>query len=157
MEPRSSLAANPYSISEVITIVFKAVFGPRGEHLSPAFSYGDKPLPQSWCGGMGGTLPTIHGHLALIRHTMTSQWYVHDHTTTFVPLMQRLTGHFFIKNMLANTVKVSQRSNTLQLPFLVLPDHQICLNREYPESFGILKLATPVVERTRDKVTANME
>ncbi|PRD30834.1 UNVERIFIED_CONTAM: hypothetical protein NCL1_25221 [Trichonephila clavipes] len=68
---------------------------------------------------------------------------------------------FFNKTMLGLTRERCQKTvSALLLPFLGLPDPQICLPRfarAYLGLFGTASWASLEFERTRGKVTANME
>ncbi|GFS83693.1 uncharacterized protein TNCV_610411 [Trichonephila clavipes] len=64
---------------------------------------------------------------------------------------------FFNKTMLGLTRQECHKTvSALLLPFLGLPDPQICSNRAYMGLFLTARW-TSHVERTRGKVTANME
>ncbi|GFX20133.1 uncharacterized protein TNCV_1436931 [Trichonephila clavipes] len=60
---------------------------------------------------------------------MTAQRYVHDILQPHVlPLMQRLPGAIFKQdNARPHTVRMSQETSSLLLPFLGLPNLKICL------------------------------
>ncbi|GFU53543.1 uncharacterized protein TNCV_3169671 [Trichonephila clavipes] len=76
-----------------------------------------------------------------------------------MPHMQRLPGVIFQNNARPHTARVSQDCHktvsALLLPFLGLPDLQICLQSSI--SFGTASWASHEFERTRGKATANME
>ncbi|GFV81525.1 uncharacterized protein TNCV_52491 [Trichonephila clavipes] len=91
---------------------------------------------------------------------MTAQLYVHDILQPHVlPLIRRLPGAIFQQdNAWPHTARVSQ--NCLQhcyYPSLACLIHRFVSNRVYLGSFGTASWASHEFERTRCKVTANME
>ncbi|GFX84090.1 transposable element Tcb1 transposase [Trichonephila clavipes] len=98
--------------------------------------------------------------LVLIRGTMTTQRYVHDILLPHVlPLMQRLLGAIFsTRHCSASHCKaVTRRSSHCYYPSLACPIPRFVSNRAYLGSFGMAIRAYHEFERTRGKVTANME
>ncbi|GFU32041.1 uncharacterized protein TNCV_186911 [Trichonephila clavipes] len=78
----------------------------------------------------GAIAYNIRSPLVLIRGTIAAQWYVHDILQPHVlPLMPRLSGAIFQhKKMLDLTRQRCYKTvSALLLPFLRLPDAQICL------------------------------
>ncbi|GFW04126.1 transposable element Tcb2 transposase [Trichonephila clavipes] len=92
----------------------------------------------------------------LIHGTMTAQRYVHDILQPHaLPFMQRLRGNLFQQdNARPHTARVSQ---DCLLSVTTLPWSQFVSNRAYLGSFGTASWASHEFERTRGKVTANME
>ncbi|GFT57938.1 uncharacterized protein TNCV_2768461 [Trichonephila clavipes] len=91
---------------------------------------------------------------------MTAQRYVHDILQPHVlPLMQRLPGAIFQQdNARPHTVKVSQDlSPYCYYPSLACLIPRFVSNGAYLGSFGTASWASHECERTRGKVTANME
>ncbi|GFV51020.1 transposable element Tcb1 transposase [Trichonephila clavipes] len=99
----------------------------------------------------------LNSAFALQRHTApTAVVYVHDYLQSHVlPPMQRLPGAIFKQdNARPHTARVSQdclRTVT------TLPCPRFVSNRAYVRSFGMVSWASHEFERTRGKVTANME
>ncbi|GFY33785.1 transposable element Tcb1 transposase [Trichonephila clavipes] len=87
---------------------------------------------------------------------MTAQRYVHDILQPHVlPLMQRLPGAIFQQDRAwPHTARMSQ---DCYYPSLACPIPRFVSKRAYPGSFGSASWASHVFERTRGKVTANME
>ncbi|GFY13918.1 transposable element Tcb1 transposase [Trichonephila clavipes] len=94
--------------------------------------------------------------LVLIRGTMTAQRYVHDILQPHVlPLMQRLPAAIFEQdNTWPTTARVSQDCSYPSLP---CPISRFVSNRAYLGSFGTASWVSHEFERTRGKITANME
>ncbi|GFY22870.1 uncharacterized protein TNCV_2181311 [Trichonephila clavipes] len=87
---------------------------------------------------------------------MTAQKYVHDILQPLVlQLMQRLPGVIFQQDYAwPHTARVSQ---DCYYPSLPCPISRLVTNRAYLRSFGTTSWASYEFERTRGKVTANME
>ncbi|GFT30715.1 uncharacterized protein TNCV_759121 [Trichonephila clavipes] len=85
--------------------------------------------------------------LVLIRVTMTVQRYVHDILQPHMyPLMQQLPEAIFQQdNARPHTARVSKTVSALLLPFLSLPDPQICLQSSISETFWDVELGIPRV------------
>ncbi|GFW31012.1 transposable element Tcb2 transposase [Trichonephila clavipes] len=101
-----------------------------GKRLNPAFALQRHTTPTAAVMVWGEIACNIRSPLVLIRGTMTAQWYVHDILHPDVlSLMQRLPGAIFQQdNARSHTERVSQDCPcALLLPFLGLPDPQICL------------------------------
>ncbi|GFW58435.1 transposable element Tcb1 transposase [Trichonephila clavipes] len=94
--------------------------------------------------------------LVLIRGTMAAQRYAHGILSPHVlPLMQRPSGAIFNKTMLGLIRQGCHKTiYVLLLPILGLYDSQICLQSSIS---GAASWASNEFERTRCKVTANME
>ncbi|GFV34649.1 transposable element Tcb2 transposase [Trichonephila clavipes] len=127
------------------------VWRPHAECLNPAFALQRHIAPAA--------SEMVWGAIAYntwsLRGNMTTQWYVHDILQPHVlPLMQRLTQKpFFNKTMLGLTRQGCHKTvSTLLLLFLGLRDSQIRL-----QSFEMASCASHGFERTRGKLTANME
>ncbi|GFX34439.1 uncharacterized protein TNCV_3656771 [Trichonephila clavipes] len=90
---------------------------------------------------------------------MPAQWYVHDILQPHVlSLMQRLPGAIFKQdNARRHTARVLQNclGTATTLPFCRIPS--FFQNLAYLGSFGMESWASHEFERTRGKVTANME
>ncbi|GFV10348.1 transposable element Tcb1 transposase [Trichonephila clavipes] len=99
--------------------------------------------------------------LVLINGSMTAQQYIHDILQSHVlPLMQRLPGVIFQQdNARPHTARVSHKTvSALLLPFFGLSDPQICLQSSISGIlWGTVSWASHEFQRTRGKVTANME
>ncbi|GFV38737.1 transposable element Tcb1 transposase [Trichonephila clavipes] len=90
---------------------------------------------------------------------MTAQRYVHDILEPHVlPLIQRLLGAIFRQdNARPHTARMSQLSQHCYYPSLPCPIPRFVSNRAYLGSFGMASWASHEFERTKGKVTANME
>ncbi|GFX68240.1 transposable element Tcb1 transposase [Trichonephila clavipes] len=124
--------------------------------------YSDIPLPQmlQWYGG--AIAYNTRSLVVFIRGIVTAQRYDHDILQPHVfPLMQRLSGSIFYKKMLGLTRQGCHKNvSALLLPFLGLPDPQIprpCLQSSISGIIWDDEVASYEFERTRGKVTANME
>ncbi|GFS79692.1 transposable element Tcb1 transposase [Trichonephila clavipes] len=92
--------------------------------------------------------------LVLICGTITAQRYVHDILQSHVlPHIQWLRGAIFQQD----NARPHKTVSALLLPFLGLPNLRFVSNRAYLGSFGTASWASHEFERTRRKVTANME
>ncbi|GFV99609.1 uncharacterized protein TNCV_5079711 [Trichonephila clavipes] len=91
---------------------------------------------------------------------MAAQGYIHDILQTHVlPLTQQLPGAiFFQDSVLPHTARVSQDClrTVTTFPFSC-PIPRFVFNRVYLGSFGTANWAYHEFERTRGKITANME
>ncbi|GFS64559.1 transposable element Tcb1 transposase [Trichonephila clavipes] len=98
--------------------------------------------------------------LVLICGTMTVQRYIHAILQPQVlPLMQRLPGVVFQQNNARpHTARASQDClRTISTFSLDCPIPRFVSSRAYLGSFGTASWASPEFERTRGKVTGNME
>ncbi|GFT03291.1 transposable element Tcb1 transposase [Trichonephila clavipes] len=98
--------------------------------------------------------------LILIHGSMTAQRYVHDILQPHVlPLMQRLPGAIFQQdNARPHMTRVSQDCLcTVTTLSLACSIPRFVFHRAYLESYGTASWASHKFERTRGKVTANME
>ncbi|GFY07977.1 uncharacterized protein TNCV_2580091 [Trichonephila clavipes] len=105
------------------------VWRPHGERLNPAFALQRRTTPTADVMVWGVIAYNIRLSLVLIRSTMTAQRYVHDIMQPHVlPLMQWLPGSIFQCN---NAQPLRQGCHktvfALLLPFIDLPESQICL------------------------------
>ncbi|GFW41975.1 transposable element Tcb1 transposase [Trichonephila clavipes] len=132
------------------------VWRPRGEHFHPAFALQRHTAPTAGVMVWGAIFYSTQSPLVLILGTMTVQLYVHD---ILQPLMQWLPGTISQKdNAQPHTAKVSQkRSPHCYYSSLACPIPRCVSNRAYQGSFGTASWASHEFERTRGKVTANME
>ncbi|GFW06109.1 transposable element Tcb2 transposase [Trichonephila clavipes] len=96
--------------------------------------------------------------LVLIHGTITAQRYVHDILQPHaLPLMQRLPGKIFQQdNARPHTASVSQDCLRTATTF-ACPIPRFVFLRAYLGSFGMASWASHEFERTRGKVTANVE
>ncbi|GFV53429.1 uncharacterized protein TNCV_2205651 [Trichonephila clavipes] len=87
---------------------------------------------------------------------MTAQRFVHDILQPHVlPLMQRLPGAIFNKTIFGLRRQGCHKTvSALLVPFLGPPDPQICLQLSISRTASWV---SHVFERTRGKVTGNME
>ncbi|GFV57014.1 transposable element Tcb2 transposase [Trichonephila clavipes] len=100
---------------------------PLGERLNSAFALQRHTAPTA--GVIVWSAITYNTRLLLLltRDTKAAQWYVHDILKPHVlPLMQRLPGAIF-KQCFFSYGKGFTRDSTQLLPFLGLPDLQICV------------------------------
>ncbi|GFU99078.1 uncharacterized protein TNCV_1227921 [Trichonephila clavipes] len=101
------------------------VWRPLGEHLNPAFALQLHTVPTAGVMVWGAIAYNTRSPLVLICGTMTAQRYVHTILQPLVlPFMQRLPGALFQQD---NALSRHNTLSTLLLPFLGLPDFQICL------------------------------
>ncbi|GFW16472.1 glucose dehydrogenase [Trichonephila clavipes] len=109
----------------------------HGERLNPAFALHRHTSPTAGVMVWGVIAYSTRSSLVLIRGTMTAQRYVHDILQPhMLPRMQRLPGTLFQQdNARPHIARVSQVWLHTVLPFLGLPDPQICLQ---PSISGIL-------------------
>ncbi|GFX45715.1 transposable element Tcb1 transposase [Trichonephila clavipes] len=134
---------------------------PPGECLNPVFSL--QRHTSSTVGGMAWSVIAYNTQspLVLIRGAMTAQRYVHDILKPHVlPLMQRLPGVIFQQdNARPHTAMVSQDclSPHCNYSFFDCPIPRLVSNPAYLGSFGMVSCALHKFERTRGKVTGNME
>ncbi|PRD25954.1 UNVERIFIED_CONTAM: Transposable element Tcb2 transposase [Trichonephila clavipes] len=134
------------------------VWRPRGERLNPAFALQRHTAPTAGVMVWSVIAYNTWSPLVLILGTMTAQWYAHDILQPHVlPLIQWIPGAIFQQdNARSHTARVSQ--DCLR-PVTTLPWHV-----RFPDlspmdlgSFGTASWASHEFERTRGKVTANME
>ncbi|GFY14637.1 transposable element Tcb1 transposase [Trichonephila clavipes] len=136
------------------------VWRPRGEHFNPAFALQRHTAPTAGVMVWGAIAYNTWSPLALIGGTMTAQRYVHDILQSHVlPLMQRLSGAIFQQdNARPHLVRVSQDcTRTVTSHFLTHPIPKFVFNRAYLGAFGMVSWASHEFERTRGKVTGNMD
>ncbi|GFX50669.1 transposable element Tcb2 transposase [Trichonephila clavipes] len=107
------------------------VWRPRGERLNPAFALQRHTASRVGVMGWGAIAYNTLFPLVLIRDTMTAQRYVYDILQPHVfPLMQWLPEATFSKTMFGLAWQGCPKTiSALLLPFLGLPDPQICLSR----------------------------
>ncbi|GFV96464.1 uncharacterized protein TNCV_2943971 [Trichonephila clavipes] len=121
--------------------------------------YSDTPL-HSWCEGMGFHCYNTRPSLVLIRDTMQAWRYVHDILQPHVlPLMQRFQGQFFDKSIFISFIRQGchKTVSALLLHFIGLLEPQICLQSSISVIIWDGELSISRVERTRGKVTVNLE
>ncbi|GFT89480.1 uncharacterized protein TNCV_4387481 [Trichonephila clavipes] len=102
----------------------------RGKRLNPAFVLQRHTAPTAGVMVWSAIVHNTWSSLVLIRGSMTTQWYVHDILQPHVlTLMRRLQGAIFQQdNAQPHTARVSWLLYPqLLLPFLGLPNTQICL------------------------------
>ncbi|GFX82681.1 transposable element Tcb2 transposase [Trichonephila clavipes] len=132
----------------------------HGERLNPVFALQRHTTPTAGVMAWGAIAYNTRSPLVLILGTMTAQRYVHDILQPHVlPLMQRLPGAIFQHdNAWPHTARMSQDClrTVTTLPWPARP-LRFFSNRAYLGSFGTASCASHEFERTRDKVTANME
>ncbi|GFV42722.1 transposable element Tcb1 transposase [Trichonephila clavipes] len=88
---------------------------------------------------------------------MIAQWYVHDILQLHVlPLLQRLPGAIFLQDN-AHGKGVTRPYQHCYYSFLACLIPRFVSNRAYLGSFVMVSWASHEFERTRGKVTANME
>ncbi|GFX19743.1 transposable element Tcb1 transposase [Trichonephila clavipes] len=136
------------------------VWRPRGERLNPAFALQRHTAPTSGAMVWGAIAYNTRSPLVLKRGIMTAQLYVHDILQPHVlTLMQRLSGALFLQdNARLHIARVSQDCLcTVTGPPLACPIPRFVSNRAYLGSFGTTSWASHEFERTRGKVSANME
>ncbi|GFX77716.1 transposable element Tcb1 transposase [Trichonephila clavipes] len=132
----------------------------RGERLNSAFTLQRHTTPTAGVMVWGTIAYITRSPLVLIRGTMTAPRYIHDILQPHVwPPMQQLPGAIFQQdNARHHTARVSQDYlRTVTTLFLACPISRFVSDREYLGSFGMVSWAAHEFERTRDKVTANME
>ncbi|GFX17788.1 transposable element Tcb1 transposase [Trichonephila clavipes] len=97
--------------------------------------------------------------LSLIRDTMTAQRYVHHILQPHALLLQqRLPGAIFKQdNARPHIARVSQDYLHTYYFSLACPIPRFVPDPAYPGSFRTVCWASPEFERTRGKITANME
>ncbi|GFX26125.1 uncharacterized protein TNCV_2274651 [Trichonephila clavipes] len=107
------------------------VWRPRGEHLNPAFTVQRHTVPTASMMVWVGNAYNTRSPLVLIRVTMRAQRYPWHHDILQpheLPLMQRLQGAIFQQdNARPHMARLSQDCLYTVIPFLGLPDTQICL------------------------------
>ncbi|GFX71077.1 transposable element Tcb2 transposase [Trichonephila clavipes] len=107
------------------------VWRPRGERLNPDFALQGPTAPTADVMVWGVIAYNTRSPLVLIRGTMTAQRHVHDILQPHaLPLMQQLPRALFQQgNARPHTARVAQDCLPYHklLPFLGLPDPQICL------------------------------
>ncbi|GFW88583.1 transposable element Tcb1 transposase [Trichonephila clavipes] len=129
---------------------------PRGERLNPAFALQRHTAPTAGVMVWGAIAYNTWSPLVLIRGTMTAQRYVHDILQPHVlPLMQRLPGTIFQQDI--GRPHTARLSPHCYYPSMACPIPRLFSNRTYLGSFGTAWWASHEFERTRGKVTANME
>ncbi|GFU42479.1 transposable element Tcb1 transposase [Trichonephila clavipes] len=136
------------------------VWRPRGERLNPTFSLQQHTAPIAGVMVWDTIAYNTQSPLVLICGTMTAQRYVHDILQPHVlPLIQRLPGAIFHKTMLGlKRQEYHKTVSALLLPFLGLPDQQICLQLSISGIIRDSELgASHEFGRTRGKGTSNME
>ncbi|GFX12973.1 transposable element Tcb1 transposase [Trichonephila clavipes] len=135
------------------------VWRPRDERLNPAFALQRHTAPTACLMVWGAIAYNTRSPLVLIRGTMTAQWYVHDILQPHVlPLMQLLSGALSTRQCSASNGKgVTKLSPNSYYPSLACPIPIFVSNRAYLGSFGTACWASHEYERTRCKVTSNME
>ncbi|GFT16508.1 transposable element Tcb1 transposase [Trichonephila clavipes] len=135
------------------------VWRPRGERYNPAFASQQHTAPTAGVMVWGAIAYNTRSPLVLIRGTMTAQRYVHELLQAHVlPPMQWFPGAIFNKTSLASHVKgVARLSPHCYYPSLACPIPRCVSNRAYRGSFGMVNWTSHEFERTRGKVTANME
>ncbi|GFW13901.1 transposable element Tcb1 transposase [Trichonephila clavipes] len=135
------------------------VWKPRGERLNSALDIKRHTTPTAGVMVGGNIAYSTRSPLVLIRGIMIAQRYVHDILQTHVlPLMQRLPGAIFHNTMLGLTWPGCHKTvSALLLFFLGLLDLQICLQTSISGIIWFAIWASHEFERTRGKVTANME
>ncbi|GFX00954.1 transposable element Tcb2 transposase [Trichonephila clavipes] len=109
----------------------------RDERLNPAFDLERHTTTTASVKECGVIAYSTRSPLVLILGTMTAQWYVHDILQpNELSLMQQLPRAIFKKTMLGFTRQECHKTvSALLLPFLGLPDPQICLQSSIP--FGM--------------------
>ncbi|GFT84759.1 transposable element Tcb2 transposase [Trichonephila clavipes] len=137
------------------------VWRPRSERLNPAFPVQRHTALTAGVMVWGAIAYNTRSPLVLIRGTMTAQRYVHDILQPHVlRLMQRLPGAIFqLDNARPHTARVSKDClrTVTTLPSLPFPILSFVSNQAYLESFGTASWASHEFDRTRGKVTANIE
>ncbi|GFS67646.1 transposable element Tcb1 transposase [Trichonephila clavipes] len=136
------------------------VWKPRGECLNSAFALQRHSTPTAGVMVWGVIAYNTQSPLVLIPGTMTTQRYVHDILQQHVlPLMQRLPGAIFQQdNARHHTARVSQKlSPHCYYPSLACPISRFVSNRAYLGSLRMASWLSHEFERTRGKVTENME
>ncbi|GFW41259.1 transposable element Tcb2 transposase [Trichonephila clavipes] len=123
------------------------VWRSHGERLNPAFALQRYATFTACVRVWGAIVCNTRLPLVLIRGTMTAQRYVHDILQPHVlPLMQRLLGAIFQQiNARPHMARVSQNCLRTLLPFLGLPDPQICLQSSISEIIWDGELGIPRV------------
>ncbi|GFV53456.1 transposable element Tcb2 transposase [Trichonephila clavipes] len=120
-ESRFSLSSDDNRVS---------VWRPRGERINSAFALQRHTAPTAGVMVRGVIAYNTRAPLLLIRGTMTAQRYVHDILqTTCVVIRATAPGSPFVnKTILSLTRQGCHKTvSALSLPFLGLPDPQICL------------------------------
>ncbi|GFX77034.1 transposable element Tcb1 transposase [Trichonephila clavipes] len=132
---------------------------PRGERLNPAFALQRRTAPKAGVMVWGVISYNTRSPLVLIRGTMTAQRYVYDILQPhMLPLLQRFPKPFSTRQGLALHSKgITRQSPHYYYPSLACPIPRFVSNQAYLGLFGTVSWASDDFERTRDKVTANME
>ncbi|GFV62488.1 transposable element Tcb1 transposase [Trichonephila clavipes] len=114
------------------------VWRPRGERLNPDFALQRHTAPTAGVMTWGVISCNTLSLLVLIRGTMTTQRYVHDILQPHVlPLIQRLLEAIFQQDGCSNSQGKSVMTvSVLLLPFIGLPDPQICLQSSISQIIG---------------------
>ncbi|GFX21346.1 transposable element Tcb2 transposase [Trichonephila clavipes] len=107
---------------------------PRGERLNPVFALQRHTAATAGVKVWGAIVYNTQSSPVLIRGTMIAQRYVHDILQPHVlPLMPWIPGAYFKQN---NALPWCHKTvSALVLPFIGLPDPQICLQSSI---FGII-------------------
>ncbi|GFY13713.1 transposable element Tcb1 transposase [Trichonephila clavipes] len=134
------------------------VWRPRGERLNPAFALQQHTTPTAGMMVWSDIAYNTRSSPVFICSTMTAQSYAHDILQPRVlQLMQRLTGAIFQQYSASHSKGVTRLSPHCYYPSLACPFPRFVSNRAYLGSFGMASSASHEFERTRGKVTANME
>ncbi|GFV62136.1 transposable element Tcb1 transposase [Trichonephila clavipes] len=135
------------------------VWRPLGERLNPALALQRHTTLTADAMVWGVTAYITRSPLVLIRGTMTAQWYVHDHCMSGVTThAMAQMSHFSTRQCSASHGKdVARLSSHSYYPSLACSIPRFVSNRTYVESLGTVNWASHEFERTRCKVTANME
>ncbi|GFY03857.1 mitogen-activated protein kinase kinase kinase 13-B [Trichonephila clavipes] len=134
------------------------VWRPCGERLNPAFALQRHTAPTAGVMVWLAIAYNTWSPLVLIRGTMTAQQYVHDILQPHVlPLIQQLSSAIFQQdNARPHGKGVTKLSLYCYYPSLVCPFSRFVSNRAYLGSFGTASWASHEFERTRGRVTPNM-
>ncbi|GFW06343.1 transposable element Tcb1 transposase [Trichonephila clavipes] len=133
---------------------------PRGEHLNPAFYLQRHTSATAGVMVWGAIAWNTRSPLVLIHGTMTTQRYAHDilKTTCVATHATAPRSHFSTTQCSVSHGKgVTRLSPHCYYSSLACPIPRFVSDRAYLGSFGTASWASHEFERTRDKVTANME
>ncbi|GFV83385.1 transposable element Tcb1 transposase [Trichonephila clavipes] len=137
------------------------VWKPRGLRLNPAFALERHATPTTGVMVWDVIADNTRSPLALICGTMTAQRYAHDILQPQVlSLLQRPPGAIFQLNAGPQAVRdkpFTRLSPYCYYPSLACPIPRFVSNRAYLGSFWMASWASHKFERSRGKVTANME
>ncbi|GFT86468.1 transposable element Tcb1 transposase [Trichonephila clavipes] len=132
---------------------------PRGERLNPAFALQQHTAPTAGVMVWGAIAYNTLSPLALVRGTMTAQWYVHDNLQPRVSTHATAPrSHFSTRQCSASHGNgVTRLSPHCYYPSFSCPIPRFVSNQAYLGSFGMASWTSHEFERTRGKVTANKE